>query len=611
MQTHSLSIAVLAIVVTLPHPASAQVAVERSIQIGPGSGGAGSIQFPGMGGPRQFKTGTGRIRGRVLASDGAGPIRRAQVRISGNDVAPKVALTDAEGRFEFRDLPASRFTIMASKSGFVSVQYGQTRPFESGKPIELGDRQALDNADVSLPRGSVISGRIFDEFGDPLPDVSVTAMRQTWANGGRRLMPSPGRIAQTNDLGQFRIYGLPPGEYFVSASLRGGAALEVAEMELMITTGGASPSAGPTASTPRSGYAPTYYPGTPNAPEAQKITLAAGQDMSSADFGLVAVRLAKVSGIVVSSDGKPVEGAAINLLPAGGREMGLMLGPGGGRTSKDGTFTLSNVAPGDYTLQARSVQVITSPQGDNMMVFRAASIGGGDSEFGSTPLSVGGEDISNLLLTTSKGATAIGQVTFDGPKPPASSVRLMSIPVDSDGGPSIGGGFGAVKEDGTFELKGLTGTRLIRAGGTPPGWTLTSVKLNGVDITDSGAEFKPGETVSGLEVELSARSTTVTGAVTAADGSVLKDYTVVVFSEEPEHWKLPVTRWVTGTRPDQDGRFKVQNLPAGAYYAAAVEYIPQGEWGDPDILDRLRSKARRFRLGEGGTEMLDLKLSDF
>ena len=69
-----------------------------------------------------------------------------------------------------------------------------------------------------------------------------------------------------------------------------------------------------------------------------------------------------------------------------------------------------------------------------------------------------------------------------------------------------------------------------------------------------------------------------------------------------------MTRWVTGTRPDQDGRFKVQNLPAGTYLAAAVDYVPQGEWGDPELLDRLKSKAKRFTLGDGATETLDLKL---
>ena len=99
-----------------------------------------------------------------------------------------------------------------------------------------------------MPRGSVIAGRIVDEFGDAIPDVSVTAMRQTWQNGRRRLVPASGRVAQTNDLGQFRIYGLPPGDYYVSATLRSGG-LEMMDMELMMVAG-ASTGAGPTASAP-------------------------------------------------------------------------------------------------------------------------------------------------------------------------------------------------------------------------------------------------------------------------------------------------------------------------------------------------------------------------
>jgi len=590
----------------LPAAVAAQTAtVEQTIQIVPEGGGGGQMRLPGlMGGPRQFKTGTGRIRGRVLATDGAGPIRRAQVRISGSDVAPKAALTDAEGRFEFRELPAGRFTLLASKSGFVSVQYGQTRPFESGKPIELADKQGLDNADISMPRGSVISGRIVDEFGDPIPDAAVTASRQTWQNGRRRLVPAPGRVVQSNDLGQFRIYGLPPGDYYVSATLRGGT-MDLMDMEVMV--GASFTAASPSASAPKSGYASTYYPGTPNVTEAQRITLAPGQENSGADFALVPVRLAKVTGIVIGSDGKPLEGAAVSAIPAG-RDFVGMFGQSTGRSGKDGSFTIPSVPPGDYTLQARSVQVITSTQGDNVMMFRATSVGGGgDAESGSTPLSVAGEDVSGIVLAMTKGGTATGRLVFDGSSPQSmTSIRLTSMAVDSDS-PSLAGAASA-KEDGSFELKGLTGARLIRIGNAPPGYMLKSVKLNGTDITDTGTEFKPGETTSGLEVELSSKSTSVTGAATANDGSVLKDYTVVIFSEVPEHWRLPMTRWVTGTRPDQDGRFKVQNLPAGTYLAAAVDYVPQGEWGDPELLDRLKSKAKRFTLGDGATETLDLKL---
>ena len=182
----------------------------QTIQIGPG--GAEGIQFPGPG--RQLKTGTGRIKGRLATADTGTPVRRAQVRISGPDIMPKTAVTDSNGRYEFRDLPAGRFNINATKAGFVTVNYGQTRPFETGKAIDLGEAQVMDKADITMPRGSAISGRIVDEFGEPLADAQVSAMRSAWSNGKRRLQPA-GRTAQTNDLGQYRIYGLPPGEYYV------------------------------------------------------------------------------------------------------------------------------------------------------------------------------------------------------------------------------------------------------------------------------------------------------------------------------------------------------------------------------------------------------------
>src|SRR5689334_22919708 len=110
------------------------------------------VPLPGMG-PRQPKTGTARLRGRVLSAESGGPVRRAQVRISSQDIGSKSALTDAEGRYEFRDLPAGRFNMSATKAGYVTIQYGQTRPFESGKALDLTEGQAMDKADFSLPRG--------------------------------------------------------------------------------------------------------------------------------------------------------------------------------------------------------------------------------------------------------------------------------------------------------------------------------------------------------------------------------------------------------------------------------------------------------------------------
>ena len=275
-----------------PARAQQQIVIEASQS--PGE----PLMMPGFGGPRQLKTGTGRILGRVVSTDTGGPLRRAQVRLTAPEIGVKVALTDAEGRFEFRELPAGRFTLNASKSGYVSVQYGQTRPFEQGRPIELADKQVLAKIDIAMPRGGVISGRIVDEFGDPLPDALVSAMRQTWANGRRRLLPT-GRTSQTNDLGQYRMYGLPPGEYYISASLRN---TDIMIMDAALLGGASSGASG---STPSSGYAPTYFPGTTTAASAQRVTVAVGQEAQNTDFALAPLPIAELISTSASEELRP------------------------------------------------------------------------------------------------------------------------------------------------------------------------------------------------------------------------------------------------------------------------------------------------------------------
>ena len=89
----------------------------QEVRIMTGAPGDLPIQMPGMGGPRQFKTGTSRIRGRVISAEAGAPVRRAQLRLSGPDIGSKTALTDADGRYEFRELPAGRFSLSATKAG--------------------------------------------------------------------------------------------------------------------------------------------------------------------------------------------------------------------------------------------------------------------------------------------------------------------------------------------------------------------------------------------------------------------------------------------------------------------------------------------------------------
>jgi len=535
-------------------------------------------------------------------------VRRAQVRISGPDIGTKTAMTDAQGRFEFRDLPAGRFNVSVSKSGFVTMQFGQKRPFEPGTPIDLVDAQVMEKADVALPRGSVLAGRIVDEFGEAVAEAEVTAMRMQFQNGKRRLVPS-GRTGMSNDLGQFRIYGLPPGEYYVSATLRNMNSLVVDMLG-----GGAG---GPTGSNQNSGYAATYYPGTPSPSEAQRVALAVGQELASVDIQLQPVRLARITGTAVGSDGAPMANAMVMLMPAM-REAMMMMPGGTSRTNKDGQFTLSGVTPGEYSLQVQSMGGVFSAAG-NAVTFAFST---SDStappsttppqrEFAVASVNVAGEDITGMVVVGTRGAKAIGTLSYEGGNKPegTTGVRITAPSLDVDSNPMPTFGASNVKEPGTFEMDGLIGSRVFRVANLPKGWFLKRVTLNGEDVTDKGIDFKPGADVSGIDIELTNKATNISGSVTDERGQPSKDYTVVIFAEDQEKWTLPVNRWISSARPDQEGRFKFSSLPPGSYYAIAVDYVAQGEWNDPEWLARAAKRATRLTLDEGATKTLDLKLA--
>src|SRR5205085_7173995 len=248
--------------------------------------------------------------------------------------------------------------------------------------------------------------------------------------------------------------------------------------------------AGAPTNAPTSGYAPTYFPGTTSGSDAQKVVIAVGQEAQGTDFALLPVRLAKISGTVVGTDGKPSEGTMDNATRRVTENAGIII-PATARTDRNGNFTLNSLAPGDYTLQTRAMQIMTTGGGDTMTFTARVTIGapdGGESEFGAMPVSVAGEDLNGVVIVTTKGTTATGHVTFEGGSKPAttSPIRVTASSVDGDA-PSMGGGAAAtVKDDGTFELKGLAGARIIRAGNLPNGWRVKSVQVNGQDITDAG-----------------------------------------------------------------------------------------------------------------------------
>src|SRR5688572_32894324 len=218
-------------------------------------------------------TGTAVVRGRVLAAEAPNGLRRAQISLSRVDAAQpgqqyrRVTTTDAEGRFQFGDLPAGRFSITADKAGYVALQYGQRRPYEAGTPVTLSDGETLDRVDFMLPRGSVISVRVTDEFGEPVAGVQVQVQRYQYGPDGQRRLTSAGTqtpFATTDDRGEFRAFGLMPGEYVVVASMR--------------ALGGVT---GTGANDTSEGFAPTFYPGSLTADQARSEERRVGKECRS------------------------------------------------------------------------------------------------------------------------------------------------------------------------------------------------------------------------------------------------------------------------------------------------------------------------------------------
>jgi hypothetical protein len=519
--------------------------------------------------PHTPRAGTGTIRGRVVRADTGQPLRRVQVHIdewSAKDQGgPTSTMTDAQGRYELTQLPAGTYHLKATRGGFVEVEYGQRHSFERGRPIEVAEGAVLDNINFALPLGGVVTGRVVDEMGEAVAQASVSLARRHYVDGERQLVWQNG--SSTDDRGEFRIFGVPPGEYVMIARL------ETASF----------------GSRDRVRYVATYYPGTPNANEAQRVTVAAEQEVSGIVISLARASTATVRGIVRAAGQTPV--GPVTLITA--QEIGGAMAYGQtamATAANDGSFTIGGLPPGTYEVEARSMS---------------------GKEFASRKVVLDGADVAGISLTLSEGATVHGRIVFDTETPPddlrPSQIFLDATLLDRQSGAIAGpSGPPVARDDWTFELHGLRGRGFIRAGTLTEDWQMKRVRLDGADVTDVPLDFSSD--IDNIEIQLTNQLPTVSGSVSTDRNAVALDATVIVFADDDAKWG-PRSRFIESARPDQRGQFKIRGLPPGKYMAIAVEYLEPGDERDPDLLAGWRRHGTSLTLSDGETRTLDLKLS--
>jgi hypothetical protein len=518
-------------------------------------------------------TGTGVIRGRVIGADTGLPLRRARVtlRPQHGRGESKMSVTDADGSFSFGDLPAGRYDINGSKPRYVDTTLGSRGPNRPGRPVDLADGQKIDGVTLTLPAAGVITGRVFDDAGDVVTGAMVMPMRYRTMSGERQLMPV-GRTAQTDDTGTFRIFGLAPGAYYVSARAEEGLGRFGAELS--------DPSI--------SGFAPTYFPGTAAVDQAQPVEVVAGGEIL-ADLTLVTARLTSISGIVVDAAGAAASGGHIM---TGGRSRFFFGGGNGAQIKPDGTFTLSGVPPGEYLLQARAIfgapAMFEETRGDRSRPATAS-------------VTVNGDPVAGVRLVVREPIRVPVITTFEdgGTKPERVFVSAMS--------PGGEGATARLGPDGRLTLEVAPGSFRVNASAAPP-WLVKRVLYRGREVEADEVELtdEPG---GRLEVFFTTRSATVMGGVTDRTGKPLADYTVVVLPQDAELTRQALFQYLRMARPDQQGRFRAERMRAGTYVAAAVEDLDMETLQEPEVLDGLRRIGKTFRVLEGETVTLSLTLA--
>jgi hypothetical protein len=520
-----------------------------------------------------------------------------------DDLKPYSAVTSPDGRFSFENVKPGEYRLVALKSGgFVPGEFGQRSPTGTGISFEISAGQQMRGVQLFLTPTGSISGHAYDREG-PVGKLQVQALRPIYREGQRTLTIVQSVL--TDDRGEYRLFWLPPGPYYVRARpFNDRAAGLSAGPDSQISSGIyiSEPIRGGTfeqASSPvvtsralSSGdvidevHVGVFYPGTTDVGTAARIDLRSGASADGMDIAITAgaIRSRRIRGAVLAN-GQAVAAASVTVVPRAA-DPSLLIPSG--QTRADGSFEIAGVVPGAYFLFARTNPGLT----------------------GGLALQVDEANIDNVVIPVTSGARVAGRFVIDGRSRTGADPDMASLRVtlrrdpDIIGMPDAGPTFSPPPAlDGSFELQGVAaGDFRVSVRALPLDSYIKSMRMGGVDVLDRGLRIA-GSPRDALEIVIASNAGRLTGTVVNARREPISNVTVAIVPgaadrHRPDLYKITTT--------DNAGRFEVHGLAAGDYSAFAWEEVEDGAWQDPDFVRVYDSQGKSVRIRDGNDEDIQL-----
>jgi hypothetical protein len=535
-------------------------------------------------------------------------------------------------------LPAGRYRLFVTHDGDVRTEYGQRTPNGAGTPFALEANQQLRIPDIPMIATGSVSGRVLNRYGEPIGFANVRAYRYAYAKGQRTL--SVVSSVRSNDLGEYRLYWLPPGRYIVSAvpsqpttglfdmvsfEVGPGAPAQFIGDEEKIPGNVISVSAQLAASaglisTAQTGsmYLPVYYPGVTDPRQATPIELASGTSITGTNFVVEETRAVHIRGNVVTPTNGPVQGVTVILQPQGSGQLDAP--PRRVSADQSGAFDFGGIPPGPYDLLA-----VAGRPGSALGYDGPASVFISRGTFGTanpqataprlgTRLSVTvlNEDLNNVQLPLQTGTNVTGRIGIDASLSSTEtaallskiSIHLLSVPYVNQLSPIPA----AVDSNGVFRLTNVVpGTYRVVLDGPaiPKDFYVKSGRYGVSDITGSFLRVESEESVP-MEIVLTAGLGDIEARVTNNAGAFASGATVVLIPDNPLRGRLDLFRNETS---DEAGKVHFENVIPGSYKLFAWEGIESGEWWDPEFMKVHEAGGKAVTIREKSRESVELRSS--